>query len=346
MRENDCALEASYFLGFDGGGTKTECVLVGSDGRVLARATGGPSNPVRSGYTRAWFSLSESADMVMSRQKITSSDIRGVCAGIGGAGRSSVERKLSQFFERSFPNAEVEVTTDLEIALDAAFGTGEGIVLVAGTGSAALGRSALGREARAGGRGPWFSDEGSGFDIGRRALAAVLLADEGRGPTTALTDLIFVYLQARNWDAIVDQVSKESDLVFPRLFPLVAQVADAGDAVAREILSAAAYSLASLAASVAAKLGWQENVVSGSPAGSSPDFTADSRSGDGDAESKQIPIALVGGMCGRSKFFDSAIDAQLTKLVPRHNYVELAISPAEAAARIASRAKGNAASAL
>lgn len=329
MSENSCAAEAEYFLGFDGGGTKTECVLVAADGTVLARAMGGPSNPVRSGFTRAWFSLSEAADVVMSRQKITSRHIRGVCAGIGGASRSSVVRKLSQFFENSFPNAEIEVTTDLEIAFDAAFGAGEGIILVAGTGSAALGRDGAGRQARAGGRGPWFSDEGSGFEIGRRAVAAVLLASEDRGPATALEDFLFEYLQTRDWNALVDQISKEADSVFPKLFPLVAEVADAGDVVASEILSIAAHSLALLASSVAERLG-----------------AVNRKSRLGYEASNEIPIALVGGMHGRSRTFDSALDNALTQLIPRRKYVELAVTPAEAAARIASRAKGNAATAL
>ena len=316
MDENGSASVASYFLGFDGGGTKTECVLAGADGGILARATAGPSNPLRAGYTRAWFSLSEAADVVLSRQKIRSNHIRGVCAGIGGAGRNSVVRRVSEFFERSFPNAEVEVTTDLEIALEAAFGAGEGIVLVAGTGSAALGRDPSGREERAGGRGPWFSDEGSGFDVGRRAVAAVLLAEENRGPATRLAERLFDRIQVPDWSALLDQVSKEPDAVFPRAFPLVAELADEGDSVSREILSTAANLLAALASSVAGKLVWHKRAV---------------------------PIALIGGMHGRSKFFDAAIDAELTKLLAHRRYVKAAVSPAEAAVRIATRAKGNAA---
>jgi glucosamine kinase len=319
--------EASFFLGFDGGGTKTECVLAGPDGGILARATAGPSNPLRAGYTRAWFSLSEAADLVLSTQRITSNDIRGVCAGIGGVSRASVVRRVAAFLERSFPQADVEVTTDLEIALEAAFGSGEGIVLVAGTGSAAFGRNASGRKARVGGRGPWFSDEGSGFDIGRRAAEAVLLAQENRGPATRLSERLFDDLEVRDWEALVDRVSKDPDAVFPKLFPLVAEIAESGDRVARAILSLAAGSLAALASSVAQNLGWRDRV-----------------SGLVDTDLREVPIALIGGMHGRSEFFDSAIEAELRKALPEWKNVRMAIRPAEAAARIASRAKGNAAS--
>src|SRR5580704_14288748 len=119
MSQNAAESEAAYFLGFDGGGTKTECVLADGTGRELVRATAGPSNPLRIGYAKAWFSLGEAADMVMAREKITSNHIRGICAGIGGAAREGVAFRLKSFFERSYRNADVRVTTDLEIALEA-----------------------------------------------------------------------------------------------------------------------------------------------------------------------------------------------------------------------------------
>src|SRR5271166_386701 len=121
MLEN-AASDTSYFLGFDGGGTKTECVLTNGEGEILVRTTAGPSNPLRTGYIRAWFSLSEADDSVLARQKIKAGDIQGVCAGLGGAGRAGVAKRITTFFDRSFPNAHVRVTTDLEIALEAAFG--------------------------------------------------------------------------------------------------------------------------------------------------------------------------------------------------------------------------------
>ena len=308
-----------YFLGLDGGGTKTECVLADAEGNVLARSFAGASNPLRAGYTRAWFALSEAGDAVMRRQKLRAKDISGVCAGLGGAGRPSVVNRTTTFFERSYPNAAVRVTTDLEVGLDAAFGAGEGILLLAGTGSAAFGRDSSGRVARAGGRGPWFSDEGSAFDIGRAAVRAVALFEEHRGPATALSKKILSWNDSGNWDVLLDQIAKNADDVFPKIFPLVAQTCRQDDAVAREILSAAASSLAELARSVASDLGWLE---------------------------REIPIAKLGGIYGRSKFFDAEIDSALAKSLPRAHAMLVETSPAEAAARMAIRlvaAKGNAA---
>jgi glucosamine kinase len=313
------ASEASHFLGFDGGGTKTECVLADADGRVVERAYEGPSNPLRTGYTRAWFALSEAADNVLSRQKLHAGHIRAICAGLGGASRSGVGHRITTFFERGYPNARVRVTTDLETAFEAGFGTGEGIILLVGTGSAAFGRGANGRTARKGGRGPWFSDEGSAFDIGRRAIRAVSLAEEHRGPATALSKRIFALHQSRDWDSLGEQITKNPDDVFPKTFPLVAELADKDDAVAQEILAGAAVLLVDLAASVASELGWRD---------------------------REIPVAKVGGVYGRSKYFDAAIEAELKKQIPSVRNVPVEISPAEAAVRMAIRlasAKGNAA---
>jgi N-acetylglucosamine kinase-like BadF-type ATPase len=310
MPEQRHAAEGGYYLGFDGGGTKTDCILVDASGAQLARATAGPSNPLRAGYAKAWFTLSDAADVVLERQHIKASDILGICAGIGGAGRDSVAKRIATFLLAGFPNAAVSVTTDLAITLQAAVGDGKGIILVVGTGSAAFGRDSAGKIARAGGRGPWFSDEGSAFDIGRRALAAVVRAEEGRGATTALTEQVLKWLGCNDWNRVLDWVVKNPDDVFPRIFPLVAALGDKGDPVSREILSAAAQSLAELAESVLKKLKMAD---------------------------REVTIAKAGGALGRSKFFDDAIDAGLARVAPRAHVVTPQAKPAEAAAQLAIR---------
>jgi len=310
MSEEKPVSPTPYFLGLDGGGTKTDCVLVDRTGKTLARSTAGPSNPIRAGYAKAWFTLSDAADVVLEHHHIKARDILGIYAGIGGAGREVVARRLATFLENAFPQATVTVTTDLAITLQAAVGDGEGIVLIIGTGSAAYGRNARGETARAGGRGPWFSDEGSAFDIGRRALAAVVRAEEHRGPETALSDRVLKWLGCSEWNRVQDWVVKNPDDVFPRVFPLVGELGDKGDPVCRTILSEAADSLTELAASVLSRL---------------------------NLTNSELPVAKAGGTVGRSKFFDTAIDAGLSRVAPRAHLIPLAMKPAEAAAQLAIR---------
>jgi N-acetylglucosamine kinase-like BadF-type ATPase len=301
----------SYFLGFDGGGSKTDCVLVDEHGAVLASAYGSASNPLRTGYAKTWFALSSTADAVLARQKIKSTDISGICAGLGGAARTQVARRIATFLERSFPNAAVQVTSDMEIALSAAVGDGKGVVLIAGTGSVAFGRNASGLTARAGGFGPWIGDEGSGFEIGKLAAAAVSREADARGPQTALTERIFKDLDCRDWNELFERIAKSADDVFPRLFPTVAKAGDGGDPVACEILQHAAASLSDLTFNVAKKLR---------------------------LTSEEFSLAKVGGMHGRSKLLDAELDARLAAVLPHAKMVPLAISPALAAARMASSA--------
>src|ERR1700692_5104333 len=103
MTEETTAPNASFYLGFDGGGTKTDCILVDADANVLARATAGPSNPLRAGYAKAWFTLSDAADVVLERHHLKSTDIRGICAGIGGAGREFVAKCIPTFTQPHIP---------------------------------------------------------------------------------------------------------------------------------------------------------------------------------------------------------------------------------------------------
>jgi N-acetylglucosamine kinase-like BadF-type ATPase len=141
-------------------------------------------------------------------------------------------------------------------------------------------------------------------------LAAVVRAEEKRGPSTALSQKMLHWLGCKDWSRVLDWVVKNPDDVFPRIFPLVADLGDRGDAVACEILSSAAESLAELVSSVLQKLGMQD---------------------------REVPVARSGGTIGRSKFFDAAIESGLARVAPRATLVPLHVKPAEAAARMAIR---------
>ena len=184
-------------------------------------------------------------------------------------------------------------------------------MLIISTGSAAYGRGTGGETARAGGRGPWFSDEGSAFDIGRRALAAVVRAEENRGPKTELSERVLKWLGCSEWNRVLDWVVKNPDDVFPRIFPLVSELGDKGDPICGgRDASNAAESLTELVSSVLSRL---------------------------NLDDCEIPIAKAGGAVGRSRFFDAAIDEGLNRIAPRAKLIPLAMKPAEAAAQLAIR---------
>ena len=299
-----------YFLGFDGGGTKTDCVLLNAAGDVIAEHSSGPANPLRAGFERAQASLRTAAEKTLAAHQVGAASVAGVCAGIAGAAQPRVLKRVLGFLVETFPRAHVQVCTDLDIALEAGLGSGAGIVIVAGTGSAALGRGADGRLIRAGGDGPWVGDEGSAFDIGRRGVAAVARARDALAPVTVLADSIPAALECPDWSSLLERIAAGPDEVFPRIFPLVAEAAEGGDTPAREILFGAALSLSHLVLSVARRL---------------------------EIAQQDFLVAESGGVFGVSPLLDQAFEALVHSAARGARVRPVEIPPARAAARRAHR---------
>jgi N-acetylglucosamine kinase-like BadF-type ATPase len=139
------------------------------------------------------------------------------------------------------------VTTDIDIALAAAFSEGPGIVVSAGTGSVAVGRDKAGKRHRIGGYGWQMGDEGSGYAIGRAALGAVSRAADARSPKTALSDRILRTTKSSDLDALVRWAATASPAEVAALAPHVLAVAASGDQLAQGITDYAARELSQLA---------------------------------------------------------------------------------------------------
>lgn len=229
-------------LGVDGGGTGCRAVLLRA-GAVVERRDLGPLNVL----------LHPDA---VDRLAALIADTGAVGAGLGLAGirdDADAERIAAQLRART--GAVVAVGDDTEAALAGAFRGGPGVVVIAGTGSGALGRDAAGRLARAGGHGYLLGDEGGGYWIGRAAVAAALRAADGTGPPTALDRVV-----RAAFGGLVDAVRQVHQAPADRglltaLVPAVVAAGAAGDPEAARILSAAAGELAGLAAAVGRRLG-------------------------------------------------------------------------------------------
>src|SRR5438876_957945 len=128
-------------LGFDGGGTKTECVLMDETGRVLSRGRSGPSNPFRVGVESASEALQSAARDASQTGGCAITEVAAVVAGLAGTTRHDLAERMRAELSRLFPGSAVKLCTDFELALEAV-GESPAIVLVAGTGSAAIGRDA------------------------------------------------------------------------------------------------------------------------------------------------------------------------------------------------------------
>jgi N-acetylglucosamine kinase-like BadF-type ATPase len=250
-----------HVLGIDAGGTKTVCLLADETGAILAEARGPGANLHAAGELAVEKVLHEVMEEVMEAAMVSASGNRAVtpaviCLGIAGVDRDDEERTVRAIMRRIGYKSRVLVVNDALIALVAGAGDAPAVVIIAGTGAIVYGRNAAGEAARAGGWGHMLGDEGSGYWIGREALAAVMRAADGRGPQTRLTDDILAQFEATD-------VSRLPSIVYDRaqprtavalLGPLVQRVSEQGDAVATRILERAADELVLAARSVTASL--------------------------------------------------------------------------------------------
>jgi len=238
----------AIFLGIDGGGSKTSC-LIGDDTSVLGVGTGGASNVVRVGEAQARESLSTTIRQACRVAKLEPSQISCVCVGLAGAARPEISElvkdMVSEVIAGEIKPSEIEVVGDMVIALEAAFGSGPGVIVIAGTGSIAYGRNSEGQTARAGGWGFAISDEGSGHWIGRTAVAAAIGAwDEHPEQNVRLIEILLKSWHLETIEQLVPAANATPPPDFAALFPSVLALADSGDRIARDVLAQAGTHLA------------------------------------------------------------------------------------------------------
>jgi len=244
-------------LGIDGGGTKTVCVLATLDGKVTGRGSGGPTNP----------NLVSAPEIKETLQKAIQEAVHGhpelqieaVCAGIAGVGASEQKQievsnviwqilstpPLCHALSKRFNSSKnIEVVSDVVIALVAGAGERHGIVAISGTGSVVYGETVKGQKIKVGGWG-YLLDDGCGYAVGRMALREILKAYDVSGKATLLAQKV---LNAWNLSSMQDVVNyvyqkttKPTDIA--NLAKIVNHAASAGDESAKEILRKAASDL-------------------------------------------------------------------------------------------------------
>jgi len=298
------------FLGIDGGGTRTAAWLADSEGKLLARAESGPSNPFKVGLhaaereiLKAFRTCLRQAGFPAAAARASRPPIvRTICAGIAGVARQTVHRPLLAWMRRHIPARHYLLTSDAAIALAAAVRNAPGIIVNAGTGSFAFARDDQGKLLRAGGWGIPFDDRGSGYDLGREAVAAALEGFDGRGPHTILIDRICRQLHLRDISEIVSKQLEQQQVA--ALFPLVMEAAREGDLVARYLCDDAARNLADLAVALLKRAGWTR---------------------------RSTPVVTTGGVFRSSNLIRRAFSRHLRRFAPQARVELLERPPVEGA---------------
>lgn len=229
----------TYTLGLDAGGTKTECALWKEDA-MLARVSGGSIKILQTSLEQAESNLDALLGAVATAAGVGLDSIACTCIGLAGVTIPRVAEWTRTALERRISGTIVMVG-DEEIALDAAFPGGAGVLVVAGTGSNIVARAASGEMVHVGGWGPVLTDEGSGNWIGRQAVRAVFDAlDHGQttqlGETTELMARILAEWKLSSIGELVETVNRVPGPEFSKLALLVADCAAVGDARASRVL--------------------------------------------------------------------------------------------------------------
>jgi N-acetylglucosamine kinase-like BadF-type ATPase len=296
-----------YVIGIDAGGTKTMCLLADEQGTILGEARGGGANLQAAGELEVEKVLHHVMDAAIGAR-----DIRpdAICLGIAGVDRPADTAAVHGIMRRIGFKARVIVVNDALVALVAGAGDGEGVVVVAGTGSIAYGRDGSGRAARAGGWGYLLGDEGGGFWIGRAALTAVVRQFDGRGPATLLTPMILEHLDLSTPKDLIHEIYYRDvhRHTIAGIAGLMQRAMEQRDAIAAEILTRAGGELASAAGSVITRLQMRGNA---------------------------FPTVLAGGIFRGIPWLVDDVTRRLSEIAPRTEIRRLDVEPAMGAVRLA-----------
>lgn len=255
-------MSKGYLLGLDGGGTKTEVLLCTAEGQVVGHAIGGPSSLTGQREEDAFSHIRQTLEEAMAPLGGLEAPIAAYYAGISGAGLPANQQRFRKLLQSLLPGAEQgDVGSDAVNALSAGIGGEDGIIAIAGTGSSVFARRE-GIMHQVGGWGYLLGDEGSGFDLGRRALMAALRCLDGRGPQTTLLAMCQEKAGSalRQW--IPDLYSQDTKARIASFAPVLLSAAQGGDEVAMGELRAAAADMA-LAIRHAGQIAQSHQVVLG-----------------------------------------------------------------------------------
>jgi N-acetylglucosamine kinase-like BadF-type ATPase len=230
----------TYYIGIDGGGTKTKCVLTDENLNIKFETQSGPSHFLTIGTDTVAETIVSLITTCLANKNISLQQLNSVVLGTTGAGRIADAQKLETAVynfakKRNIVLPIFKVVSDARIALEGAFSGNPGSILIAGTGSIMFGKDRDGEIHRVGGFGRLIGDEGSGLTIGRRGLNIVAKSFDGRVTETLLTKMIAEKFNITNQSELITKVYSDK-IKIQHVAPLVMEAAIKGDNLCKDIL--------------------------------------------------------------------------------------------------------------
>jgi len=245
----------NYFLGADLGGTKTHVLIADQDGRVLGFGEAGPGNPEGVGYDGMFAVLELGTRQALQRAGLSIDQVCGAGFGVGGFDWDSQRGDMCATIDRLGLQAPYALVNDTILGLVAGAEEGWGVAVVSGTGCNCRGwDSTHQREGRVSGYGAIMGEGAGASELVIRAMQLVNYAWIGRGPATALGDALARQVGAASLEDLIEGYTEERYPIGAAAAPLIFQVAEQGDAVARGLIDWAGCELGEMVNAVVRQL--------------------------------------------------------------------------------------------
>jgi N-acetylglucosamine kinase len=298
-----------HVIGIDGGASKTIAILGSADGRTLGRGQAGSSNYQNVGITKASESIKHAVKQAQRETGVGKAQVEIAVVALAGVDSPKDKLVTTRFVRKTNIASRTFVVHDSIAYLQSAFPNKPGIMVESGTGCVAAGINSRGKYVRVAGWGALFDDQGSGYDIGRKALSAAFRAIDGRGPPSKLVSAIKRKFRLKALEDLLYTIYSTGLTVqeVSNLAPLVSEGAPHDD-VSRQILREAGTTLGELACVVAKRL---------------------------DMSSNHIEVATVGGVFNAGKYLTNAFRKRIKQECALAEIVRPKIEPAMGAFSLA-----------
>lgn len=299
-----------FYLGVDGGGTKTTVTILNSSKEAVATGFDGPANPLRVGVETAVVNIIKAADAACDSGGVSRGDLVAATLGLAGVRRQDIRERVRERFVERYHIRKTNITTDADIALYGTTLGKSGAVVIAGTGSVCLGINEKGEKAIAGGWGPIAGDEGGGRGIAEHALHTIAKASDGRGPATKLSERAAEYFRASSAENLIGAIyapNMDNSRIagFARL---VVETAQEGDKIAVDIIENAGRELGTAVIAVIKRL---------------------------KLEKSKFPVGCVGSIFNAGNILTEPMTTIIKTVAPKAYLTEPLMSPSHAAALMA-----------
>lgn len=274
-----------YFLGIDGGASKTEVWCADENGSIVGKGLSGPTNLSSANYVDAQKNLQEAVNFAIENLAEPRFFEKAVL-GLSGFDTPEEQQLARDIFTPVFSEINLgswTIVNDSLIALISGMQSQNGIVLISGTGSNCMGKNQEGQVAHVGGMDFLLSDEGSGYDIGRKILRHAVRSFDGRDVKTVLEEKVCQHFQISSINQLKSKIY--NPMISKKDVALLASLAlDAikeGDETSSRIVTEAVSDMFNMVSTVMNKLGLSD---------------------------KNFDLVLVGGLIAREEIHTSLVN--------------------------------------